>query len=53
MRLSICTVVAALFASTIAAPTLKPDSLANVYEMSEAELVRRDGGDGKYFHEPG
>lgn len=52
MRLSICTVAAALFATTIAAPTSKLDSIANASQESENENVKR-GRDGKYFHEPG
>jgi hypothetical protein len=53
MRLSICTVVAAFLAKTIAAPTSTPDMSVDVAERPDTELERRDGGDGKYFHEPG
>ena len=53
MRLSICTIVAALLAKTIAAPTSTPDMSVDVAERADTELERRDGVDGKYFHEPG
>lgn len=53
MRLSISTVAAALFANTLAVPTSKPNSLANTAEQAQSQVVKRDGGDGKYFHEPG
>ena len=53
MRLSICTVAATLFTGVLAAPTTKLDGLTGTPEELESEVVRRDGGDGKYFHEPG
>ena len=53
MKLSICTVVAALLAETLAAPTSTLDMSVDVAERADTELERRDGGDGKYFHEPG
>lgn len=53
MRLSIYTIAAALFANTIAAPTSNLNGAASTAERSESEVVKRDGGDGKYFHEPG
>jgi hypothetical protein len=54
MRLSICTVaLATLFGSTLAAPTAKPDSVEDTPKEAGSGIVRRDGDDGKYFHEPG
>ena len=52
MRLSICTVAATLFTSTLAAPTSKFEQYADTSKGSAIEVVKRDG-DGKYFHEPG
>lgn len=52
MRLSICTIAAALFATPLAAPTSKSESLAETSQESNHEIAKRDG-DGKYFHEPG
>ncbi len=56
MRLSICTIAAAsasIFVSTLAAPTAICDTVKRLVEESESKVVRRDGDDGKYFHEPG
>jgi len=53
MRLSIYTAAAVLFANTIAAPVSNLDESLNTAESLESEVVKRDGGDGKYFHEPG
>jgi hypothetical protein len=52
MRVSICTLATALFATTLAAPTSNLESLAETSQKSNNEIVKRDG-DGKYFHEPG
>ncbi|KAF3000821.1 hypothetical protein E8E13_006620 [Curvularia kusanoi] len=54
MKVSIPSLAVALLATrTIAAPTSKSDSPADSVEQSNNGLARRDGGDGKYFHEPG
>ena len=53
MRLSICTVAATLFVGLLAAPTTKFDNSTDTAEEPESRIVRRDGGDNKYFHEPG
>ncbi|KAJ4310465.1 mannosyltransferase [Neodidymelliopsis sp. IMI 364377] len=54
MRLSIRIVaLATLFASTLAAPTVKQDSVEDTPKEADNGIVRRDGDDGKYFHEPG
>lgn len=53
MRLSICTIAATLSTSTLAAPTVKLDSVGKSPAKSQSTIVRRGGDDGKYFHEPG